>query len=468
MSVIAGTRLADRYVLLDRIGSGGMGSVWRASDVVLDRPVAIKVLAAQLSDDAEFRQRFRREARAAARLDHPSITQVYDYGEIDQPDGVLQFLVMELLHGTTLASRLEHGPLPASEVAGIGAQVADALASAHRSGVVHRDVTPGNIMLTQTRVKVLDFGISMVTGDPSMTVAGQTLGTPAYLAPERVQGLPATPAVDVYALGAVLYNAVTGRTPFQGTWTEQAHAHVHQSVPDLDLVPDPLRRVLAACLSKWPDDRPSADQLAEALHSIGDLIQAAPPVPMPVAAAPVYQAGATRVLPAARPPAPAARRRGPGALAAMALALFLAGAIAMFSIYGLFGGNADQAGGPPADPTTTASTPNTRSESASPDATQADTAQELLNQITDLVTVATVNGDIPPRVAIDIGRSLGRVVDRVGQQEYRQANEQVEDLVHRLEERFQDGDIAPSVYFQLTDTLDQLMALIPDENPDND
>lgn len=467
MSVAAGTRLADRYVLLDRIGGGGMGSVWQATDAVLDRPVAIKVLAAQLSDDAEFRQRFRREARAAARLDHPSITQVYDYGEIDQTDGVLQFLVMELLHGTTLASRLERGPLPAGEVAGIGAQVADALASAHGSGVVHRDVTPGNIMLTQTRVKVLDFGISTVAGDAAMTVAGQTLGTPAYLAPERVQGLPATPAVDVYALGAVLYNAVTGRTPFQGSWTEQAHAHVHQPVPDLDLVPDPLRRVLAACLSKWPDDRPTAAQLAEALHSIGDFIQAAPPVPMPVAAVPVYQPGATRVLPAAAPATPGTGRRGPGALAATAIALFLAGAIAMFSIYGLFGGD-DQAGGPPANSTTTATTPSTPSESPSPDPTQADTAQELRNQIRDLVTAATVNGDITPRVAIDIGRSLGRVVDQVGQQEFHKANGQVEDLIHRLEERFEDGDIQPSVYFQLTDTLDQLMALIPDENSDND
>jgi eukaryotic-like serine/threonine-protein kinase len=468
MSVVAGTRLADRYVLLDRIGGGGMGSVWQGTDAVLDRPVAIKVLAAQLSDDAEFRRRFRREARAAARLDHPSITQVYDYGEIDQPDGVLQFLVMELLHGTTLASRLEHGQLPAAEVARIGAQVADALASAHRSGVVHRDVTPGNIMLTQTRVKVLDFGISMVAGDASMTVAGQTLGTPAYLAPERVQGLPATPAVDVYALGAVLYTAVTGRTPFQGSWTEQAHAHVHQRVPDLDLVPDPLRRVLTTCLSKSPDDRPGAAQLAEALHSIGDLVPAAQLGPRPVAAAAVYQAGPTRVLPAARPPAPPARRRSPGALAAIALALFLAGAIAMFSIYGLFGGNGDPASAPPADPTTSATTPSTPSESASPDETRAGTVPELLNQIRDLVTAATVSGDIPPRVAIDIGRSLGRVVDQVGQQDFHKANEQVEDLSHRLEERFEDGDIAPSVYFQLTDTLDQLMARIPDDNPDND
>src|SRR5262245_10308054 len=467
MSVVAGTRLADRYVLLDRIGDGGMGSVWRATDAVLDRPVAIKVLAALLSDDAEFRQRFRREARAAARLDHPSITQVYDYGEIDRPGGVLQFLVMELLHGTTLASRLERGPLPAAEVAGIGAQVADALASAHRSGVVHRDVTPGNIMLTQTRVKVLDFGISTVAGDASMTMAGQTLGTPAYLAPERVQGLPATPAVDVYALGAVLYSAVTGHTPFQGTWTEQAHAHVHQPVPDLDLVPDPLRRVLSACLSKWPDDRPSAAQLAQALHQVAELTQAGPPVPMAAAAVPVVQAGATRVLPAARPPAPAARRRSPGAVAAIALVLFLAGALAMFSLNGLLGGNGDPAGGPPADPTTTSSTPS-QSETPSPDTTQAGTAEELLSQLRDLVTTATVNGDISPRVAIDIARSLGQVVDRVGQQEYHKAQEEIDDLTHRLEDRFQDGDIDPSVYFQLTDTLDQLMALIPDENADND
>ena len=469
MSVVAGTQLANRYLLLDRIGGGGMGAVWQASDTVLDRPVAVKVLAAQLSDDPEFRQRFRREARAAARLDHPAITQVYDYGELEQTTGVVQFLVMELLPGRTLAERLEQGPLPVPEVAAIGARVADALASAHRNGVVHRDVTPGNIMLTPGGVKVLDFGISMVAGDASMTVVGQTLGTPAYLAPERVQGLPATPAVDVYALGAVLYYAATGRTPYQGTWTEQAHAHLHQPAPDPEQIPGPLGRVLHACLSKWPDDRPTAAQLADALRG---LTAVAPPPPVPVArpAVPVYQASSTQVLPAAQPASYRAappRRSRPGMVALVALALFLAGAIAMFALNGLFDDTGNEGTSPPTDPATTASTAGTPSESPS-DSIESLTAEQALDRITALVSTATVNGQITPRVAIDIGRSLGRVVERVAEQEYRQADDQLEDLQRRIEDRFEAGDINASVYFELSQTLERLRELVPNDNPDND
>ncbi len=447
-----------------------MGSVWRANDEVLDRPVAIKVLAAQLSDDPEFRQRFRREARAAARLDHPSITQVYDYGEIEQPGGVLQFLVMELLPGRTLADRLERGSLSVADAAGIGAQVADALDSAHRSGVVHRDITPGNIMLTPAGVKVLDFGISTVVGDSSMTAAGQTLGTPAYLAPERVQGLPATSAVDVYALAAVLFYAVTGRTPYQGSWTEQAHAHLHQPAPDPGEIPGPLGHVLHACLAKQPTDRPTAAQLAGGLRGVAGAAQAGPPIPVvpaPIPRVVHHQGGSTQVLPAAdRRPASPSRA---GTVALIAFVIFLVGAVATLASYLLL--SDDPEGGQTSSPPTATATPEpspTPSE-PEPDPDFGDlSADEAFGRITDLITDATVSGDITPRVAVDVGRTMGRVVQRVAEQEYREADHQLEDLVRRVEDRFEAGDVDAEVYFELTGLLNRLLTLVPDENPDRD
>jgi len=186
-----GDLLARRYRLLDRIGVGGMSVVWRAHDQILGRIVAVKVLAPSLAADDRFRAMVRDEARSAAQLVHPHVTAVHDYGE-ELTDGVLiAFVVMELLEGDELETRLAAGPLPWAEAVEICAQVAEALAAAHRMRIVHRDVTPANVMLTPVGVKVLDFGIATRVGAPDEDEEGDTFGTPAYVAPERLDGKPA-------------------------------------------------------------------------------------------------------------------------------------------------------------------------------------------------------------------------------------------------------------------------------------
>ncbi|GAB3938074.1 hypothetical protein GCM10027614_17450 [Micromonospora vulcania] len=223
-------RLHDRYVLHERIGLGGMSEVWRADDEVLGRPVAIKVLAGQLAADPQLRATIQREARAAARLTHPHVTQVYDYAEATLAGGaVVPYLVMELVDGYNLADRLRAGPLPWPEAVRVAGQIAAALAAAHRIGVVHRDVKPGNVMLTDTGAKVLDFGIAAL-GGPHHPLAGQTgeplMGTPAYFAPERLVAGPPDPASDVYALGALLYRTLTGQAPLPvQSWEDALEVH---------------------------------------------------------------------------------------------------------------------------------------------------------------------------------------------------------------------------------------------------
>ncbi|MEH1017684.1 protein kinase [Micromonospora sp. CPCC 206060] len=264
-------RLHDRYVLRERIGSGGMSEVWYADDDVLHRPVAVKVLASPLASDPALRAVIQREARAAARLTHPHITQVYDFGEAALPGGVLvPYLVMELVQGRTLADRLTAGPLPWRDVAALGAQVAGALAAAHAIGVVHRDIKPANVMLTATGAKVLDFGIAALTvpgghrGD-----TGPLMGTPAYTAPERLGAGPPDPASDVYALGVLLYVSLTGRLPLPGeTWADAiAVQRAGTPVPPLDVPGLPARTaaLVTACLATDPARRPTADDLARRL-----------------------------------------------------------------------------------------------------------------------------------------------------------------------------------------------------------
>jgi eukaryotic-like serine/threonine-protein kinase len=213
-ALIPGTQLGNRYRLLDELGRGGMARVWRAVDEVLGRVVAVKVLAPALAADRDFLDRFRVEARAAAQLAHPNIASVFDYGEWDTPSGErVACIVLELLEGESLASRLQRGPLPWPEAVAAAAQVARALAAAHRRGVVHRDVKPGNVLLTEDGAKVLDFGIAAMTGEPAQRPAGGVLGTHAYIAPELLAGGPSTPAADVYGLGVLLYESFTGRLP---------------------------------------------------------------------------------------------------------------------------------------------------------------------------------------------------------------------------------------------------------------
>ncbi|MGC5379616.1 protein kinase domain-containing protein [Micromonospora sp. DT68] len=259
-------RLHDRYVLHERIGLGGMSEVWRADDEVLGRPVAVKVLAGQLAADPHLMATIRREARAAARLTHPHVTQVYDYAEATLAGGVVvPYLVMELVDGHNLADRLRSGPMPWPEAVRVAGQIAAALAAAHRIGVVHRDVKPGNVMLTDTGAKVLDFGIAALGGLDSRS--GEPLmGTPAYFAPERLAAGPPDPASDVYALGALLYRLLTGQAPLPvQSWEDALKVHRQRTpVPPLRVpgLPADIAELTLTCLATDPAHRPSAARLA--------------------------------------------------------------------------------------------------------------------------------------------------------------------------------------------------------------
>ncbi|BCB87124.1 hypothetical protein Psuf_044370 [Phytohabitans suffuscus] len=266
-----GGLLARRYRLIDNIGAGGMSLIWRARDEVLDRVVAVKVLAPSLAADAKFRDMVREEARAAAQLVHPHVTAVHDYGEEIAPDGtVTAFVVMELLSGEELEARLTEGPLPWPEAVEICAQVAEALAAAHRLGIVHRDVTPSNIMMTPVGAKVLDFGIATHIGAPDEDEEGDTFGTPAYVAPERLDGTPAQPATDAYCLGVLLFETLTGHPPYPAdTWEDLTEALKDPEVPRLVGVPGlppAVADICFRCLSRNPRQRPTAHQVGEVLR----------------------------------------------------------------------------------------------------------------------------------------------------------------------------------------------------------
>jgi len=310
----------DRYTRLHRIATGGMGEVWLAHDEVLHRDVAVKYLKREYADDEGARTRFLHEARNAAGLQHPGIATVYDFGESELQDDV-PFLVMEYVDGQTLSDLLAGGQrLDPERAREIVAQAASALAEAHSAGVVHRDVKPGNLMITADgTVKITDFGIARAADGMTLTETGQILGTPSYISPEQAQGQPATTASDVYALGVVLFECLTGRRPFQAdTPVAIALAHVREPVPDLpDDVPESLAAVARRALAKHPEERyPDAGAFAAALATTGP--QDTLVLTGPVAAVP-------EVAPTTRPTGwmPIPRERWPVAIMAALAVLFL-------------------------------------------------------------------------------------------------------------------------------------------------
>ncbi|MFI9649127.1 protein kinase [Streptomyces sp. NPDC052040] len=259
--------IAGRYELNTTIGRGAMGEVWRAYDRMLGRPVAVKLLLAQNSDPTAA-SRFRLEAQTAGRLHHPHAVGVLDFGEHEER----LFLVMELVDGDSLARVLtDDGPLSAERVAHIAAQAAAGLAVAHDQGIVHRDIKPGNLLLdADGTVKIGDFGIARFMDDPSaaLTATGQIVGTSLYIAPERALGKPAGPPSDVYSLGCVLYQLLTGKPPFRAdTPIAILHHHLDSTpVPPRELgvpLPPAFENYLLSLLAKRPEDRPTAHQVAD-------------------------------------------------------------------------------------------------------------------------------------------------------------------------------------------------------------
>ena len=274
VSGTAGERLGERYRLIAPVGTGGMAVVWQARDEVLSRDVAVKLLSVDLAADQASRDRIRAEALAIAKLSHPNITSIHDYGE-STVDGA-PYVVMELLEGQLLSTRLRAGSMSWRRAAQINAQVAAALAAAHARGVVHRDIKPGNVMLTSAGAKVLDFGVAGLAGSPEDDDLGGTLfGTPAYLAPERLLGDVVVAASDVYALGLLLYRCLTDRLPWDAeTPTQMIENHVYEPpspLPAIDGLPAVISDLVRRCLAKDPEDRPSAVEAARVLSEASSI-----------------------------------------------------------------------------------------------------------------------------------------------------------------------------------------------------
>ncbi|MEU4425950.1 serine/threonine-protein kinase [Actinoplanes sp. NPDC024001] len=301
-----GLLLGGRYRLLSPIGAGGMAVVWQAHDHVLARTVAVKMVTPQQSDDARARDRIRSEARAAAALAHPNIAQVHDYGEMESDGQIFPYVVMEMVPGGTLLQRMAAGPVSPQFAMRVCAEIAAALAAAHAEGLVHRDIKPANVMLAPTGAKVVDFGIAAaVAADPGPEV----LGTPAYLAPERLAGDAVVAASDVYALGVVLYLLLTGRSPWTAENTRQmldAHIYIEPApLPAVAGVPDYVVGLCNRCLAKNPAARPSAQEAAAVLaHGAGLRVVTDEPAPVGAAAAaePTVLVRTVRLDPPASPP----------------------------------------------------------------------------------------------------------------------------------------------------------------------
>ena len=273
---MASGTLSGRYEIGDRLGSGGMSNVYKATDLTLERTVAVKILAEHLSDDERFVERFRREALAVAKLIHPNIVQVYDTGVDDHR----HYIVMEYVEGRSGAQILQRqGPIGPETAAEVGAQACAGLDYAHRRGIIHRDVKPGNLMVFggpvgggEMTVKLTDFGIARALEQTRITQVGSVVGTAAYLAPEQVRGEEATPATDVYALGVVLYQFLTGRLPYEGSTLAELAVRQQNERPlppttYNDEVPETLGAAVLRALEGDPSRRyASADELAGGLQ----------------------------------------------------------------------------------------------------------------------------------------------------------------------------------------------------------
>ncbi len=375
----SGLTFGGRYQLVSRIAIGGMGEVWQATDLVIGRTVAIKILKDEYLGDPGFLERFRAEARHAALVNHEGIANVFDYGEEDGS----AFLVMELVPGEALSAILERErQLPTDRVLDIVAQTASALQAAHAAGLVHRDIKPGNLLITPDgRVKITDFGIARIADQVPLTATGQVMGTVQYLSPEQASGHPASPTTDIYSLGIVAYEALAGRRPFTGeSQVAIAMAQINETPPELPVtIAEPVRNLVYACIAKNPADRPaSAAHLARAAQALrrGDVAAAAAAVPgilgagmhgaVVGATGPIPPTEATRVLPIGgpvdTPVAPVERQRNPWTWPLVALVSLLAVVligviIALVANPGNTPVNPTDTGSRPASPTSPTPTP---------------------------------------------------------------------------------------------------------------
>lgn len=461
-----GDLLAERYALDRPLGAGGMGQVWRARDEVLNREVAVKVMSV-LPGDPSAGERFTREARAAARLSHSGVVTVYDTGT--DADGRL-FMVMELVEGRSLAQTLrEDGPLPPERVAEIGAQTARALAAAHAGGVIHRDIKPANLLLDRDgTVKVADFGIAVLADEvsTSLTATNAFIGTATYTAPERAQGQRATPASDLYALGCVLYESLSGQPPFRADNATQVlfqHCY-HQPTPLRETcpgVPLPLADVVHALLAKDPVQRPAdAHRTAALLSGLpwGGSTGLMSPTAASATAPPMPPGPPRRSAGAAGSGWLRRRRVHRVGLGILALAAFATG-IAL-----TWDDSTPQASGPThtsasrtPTPSVTSSSTSSRSVRPTPEARKTHSLSELATELSDRLNSQTMSMD--PKRAKDVRHRTEELGRKISEGKLNEAADKLRDLRKRLAEALKKGDWDGDA--RTDDLLSRLAARLP-------
>lgn len=440
-----GLLIHGRFTVERRIGEGGMSEVWRAYDTVLGRPVAVKVLTSAYPG---HREATLTEARAAARIADPNIAAVHDYGELPVDGGFVPYLVMELVEGEDLATRLRSGPMPWPRAASITAQIASGLAAAHRIGVVHRDVKPANVMLTPTGVKLLDFGIATAAFSPDH---GGLAGTPSYAAPERLRPGTPTPSSDVYAVGVLLYEMLTGGPPRRYADWEQAQAGWRDPapIPAVPGIPPRLSGLIAACLSPDPAARPTAAEVARVAGSAAaePLPPAAfatgsarPPAPPTIAASPTMTAQFD--------PPPRPRSLWPLVAISAAIALAVGAGLLYIALHNPSGTPAAQ------NPTAPASSAAETSAPPSPEPTP-DSRAAVIAQFEQALEEARSSALISDDTAGEITDKLDNVREHLDEggsklaKSVREVTKKIDDLEH-------DDHIDAETAQRLKDILDQL------------
>ncbi len=476
--------LVDRYELGPVLGQGGMARVYRGLDRQLGRQVAIKVLASPFDRDREFVERFRREARAAAGLSHPNIVAVFDSGS----DDGTHFIVTELVEGETLADRLRRdGPMPPADAVAVAADIARALAAAHTRGLIHRDIKPGNVMLLpECRVKVVDFGIARAAGSDTLTNTGVVLGSTAYLSPEQAGGQPVDERADLYSLGCVLYEMLTGHVPFRAdTPIATMYRHVNEDAPPpstIAPVQPELEDVVLRCLEKDPKRRfASAAELEAALLAVplaqgGDTMRLEPagaaetqPVATVGAVGPVVDAdgATTEPVPGAagggglrsRPtePSDARPRRTPRAhptwlVAALVVALLVALTWVLIAAT--------------SDPLRPKAAARDAAQESAQDALPPDTPATFANAWSGLVSAiasAQAGDDVSDQVAEELTKKANELLDAYREGDPEKLGESLQHLEEELAKAVEDEEIAPSAADAIDTAISDLVVALQNE-----
>ncbi len=468
-----GRRIAERYRLEEPLGRGGMAEVWRAHDLRLDRTVAVKLLVGAADPDAL--ERFRREALAVARIAHPHIVAAYDFGA----DDGRPYLVMELLAGETLEARLDNGPLPVRDAVDIAAQTCDALGAAHRAGVIHRDVKPGNLIVAPDgTVKVLDFGIARLhDAATALTRTATVVGTSHYLAPEQATGGTADPRADLYALGCVLYAMLTGGPPFGGDNPMGVmYQHLHTPPPPIDRpgVPPALSALVGELLAKQPSQRPAnAADVRQRLRGITGLTSVMPAVDeatdllaapgpggrMRVGRAAVPAASAPPELDQPRPALIGTPRSTAGWLIGLGVAVLAAIVLAFVVLAMLPEEQQPATSGPSPSPTAAKSPPPPRPTATDP--------AGRLAELRTLVEAKAKSGALDAETERKLTEELDKIGEELDKGELEQATEKVAELGRKLEDLVREGRISDATYQELSRSLDRLAQLLPPPGDDD-